>query len=221
MPVIAVITSKGGAGKTTTAILLSAEFARETDVVLIDADPNRPVLVWSKLADIPRRLSVRGDVNEENINDVIAEASNDAPMVIVDCEGKADITTTYAISDADLVIIPSQGSKLDGDEAVKSLKMVDRVGKMRGKEIPCAVLFNRTSRALKPGTLKAVREEFIENGVLVFKTELHDREAFRAVFSFGGTLDDLKSSEAVDKALVNAGGFADEVKKVIAEKMEK
>ncbi len=42
MPVISFASSKGGAGKTTSAIILATELAQGTDIVLIDADPAQP-----------------------------------------------------------------------------------------------------------------------------------------------------------------------------------
>ena len=49
MPTIVFASPKGGAGKSTSAVVLAAELAlREADVVIIDADPNRPVSSWAK-----------------------------------------------------------------------------------------------------------------------------------------------------------------------------
>ena len=44
MPVIVFASPKGGAGKSTSAVVLACEVARSGGgVVIIDADPNRPV----------------------------------------------------------------------------------------------------------------------------------------------------------------------------------
>ena len=46
MPTIVMASPKGGAGKSTSALLLTTELAAaESTVTLIDADPNRPLLV--------------------------------------------------------------------------------------------------------------------------------------------------------------------------------
>ena len=42
MPTIAFVSQKGGAGKTTSAFLLSTALAKLYDVTVIDADPNHP-----------------------------------------------------------------------------------------------------------------------------------------------------------------------------------
>ena len=49
MPVISFISPKGGVGKTTAATILTTQLARKAKVIVIDADPNRPVAAWAQL----------------------------------------------------------------------------------------------------------------------------------------------------------------------------
>lgn len=51
--IIAVASFKGGVGKTTTAIHLSAYFQTYADTVLIDADPNRSSTAWANRGNLP------------------------------------------------------------------------------------------------------------------------------------------------------------------------
>jgi chromosome partitioning protein len=47
MPVIAVSNPKGGAGKSTTTLLLATYLAQSgASVCVLDADPNQPILDW-------------------------------------------------------------------------------------------------------------------------------------------------------------------------------
>ena len=96
MPVISLISPKGGVGKTTAATLLATQLARKSQVIVIDADPNRPIEAWSKLAGVPDNLRVVSDANQENIIDRIDEAAAEVPFVIVDCEGTASLTVAAA-----------------------------------------------------------------------------------------------------------------------------
>lgn len=124
MPTIAFASPKGGARKSTSAVILATELARKgAAVVVIDADPNRLVSAWAKRAGKPDRLEVLANVTEETIIDEIEAAATRAPFVLVDLEGTASIRVAYAISRADLVIIPSQGSQLDASEAAKAIKL--------------------------------------------------------------------------------------------------
>lgn len=120
-----------------------------------------------------------------------------------------------AISRADLVIIPTQGSALDAVEAAKAVKLVRNMEKASGtgRTIPSAILFTRTSAAIKPRTLKAIEAEFQQAGVRVLDTQMNERDAFRAIFAFGGSLSDLDSSQSsnIDAAIINARALAGEV----------
>ena len=215
MPTIVFASPKGGAGKSTSAVVLATELAgRGAQVTVIDADPNKPVSRWAKRPGKPATLTVIADVTEESIIDHIDEAAHRSAFVIVDLEGTASMMVGYAISRADLVIIPTQGSQLDAAEAVKAIKLVRNMEKARnGQAIPSAILFTRTSAAIRPRTLQAIEAEFSQNGVPTFKTSMNERDAFRAIFAFGGPLSDLDRSQVsnVPAAVTNARAFATEV----------
>jgi chromosome partitioning protein len=119
----------------------------------------------------------------------------------------------YAISRADLIIVPTQGSLLDATEAVKAIRLVRNMEKSAGKTIPTAILLTRTSTAIRPRSLKAIEAEFAQSGVRVLETQMHERDAFRAIFSFGGSLAHLDRGQVanVAAAQANARGFAAEV----------
>ena len=213
MPVICFASSKGGAGKSTAAVLLAGDLARKgAEVVIIDADPNRPVASWARRPGKPGGLSVLSDTTEATIIDDIESTAARVPFVIVDLEGTASMTVAYAISRADLVIIPSQGSHLDAAEAAKAIKLIRQQEKAFGRSIAHAVLFTRTSTAIRPRTLQHIKSEFEAHGVPAFETQLHEREAFRAIFSFGGTPDSLHLGQVsgLEAAISNVRAFAAE-----------
>jgi chromosome partitioning protein len=215
MPTVVFASPKGGAGKSTSAVILATELAgKGATVTIIDADPNKPVSQWAKRPGKPRTLSVVADASEETIIDQINDAKRQSQFVIVDLEGTASATVTFAVSRADLVIIPTQGSQLDAVEAAKALKLVRNMEKARdGKAIPTAILFTRTSAAIRPRTLQAIEAEFLKGGVKIMDTQINERDAFRAIFSFGGTLSDLDRTQVsnIPAAITNARAFAGEV----------
>ena len=63
MPTIVFVSPKGGAGKTTAALILALEIARGAPVTVIDADPNRPIKNWVGGADVSN-LAVVTDADE-------------------------------------------------------------------------------------------------------------------------------------------------------------
>src|SRR5262245_55069684 len=158
MPVIAMVSPKGGAGKSTSAVILATQLAEELgeegSVAIIDADPNKPVSQWAQRPGRPGNLVVIADVSEKTILDEIDNAAGQVTFTIVDLEGTASMMVAYAISRADLVIVPTQGSQLDSAEAGKAIRLIRQQEKAFKRQIPYAVLYTRTSAAIRPRTLR-------------------------------------------------------------------
>ena len=219
MPTIVFATPKGGAGKSTSAVILATELAnRGGTVTIIDADPNKPVSQWAKRSKEAGLLgsdllAVEGDVSEETIVDQIEDIARKSAFVIVDLEGTASMMASYATSRADLVIIPTQGSHLDATESAKAIKMVQIQEKLFRRKIPFTILFTRTSVAIRTRAFQKIEDEFAANKIPMLKTHIHEREAYRAIFSFGGTLQNLSEAEVsnIKGALINAHAYVGEV----------
>lgn len=227
MPTIVFASSKGGAGKTTACITLASELARQGKekniaTCLIDADPNQHSAKWALKEGCPSNIFLVQNSNEETVLDDIDDATEKYGFVLVDLEGTASMAVAHAISRADLVIAPCQGSQDDADEAVKTIKLIKRQSKALQREIPFSVLFTRTNPAILPRTLKHIMKEFYDAGIDLFECSLVDREAFRAVRSFGGIVNDLSPKEVsgIEKSSVNALEFAEEVKRKIKGNMD-
>lgn len=214
MPCIVFASPKGGAGKSTSALVLATELAHHGfDVTIIDADPNKPLYRWSQRPGKPDRLHVVTDATEATILDTIDEASRRTKFIIVDLEGTASAMVTFAISRAHLVIIPTQGSEVDAVEAGKAVRNIKLQERAFNRLIPHAVLFTRVSAAVPSRDLKDIQQQMKEARVPVFDTQMVERAAFRALFSFGGNLHGLdpKQVSNIPSAIENAGAFATEV----------
>ena len=214
MPVIVLASPKGGVGKSTTALVLGTTLAeRGAKVTLIDADPNQPIVGWAGLPGVPPSLDVISCTSEKEIIGTIKKAAEKTPFVIVDLEGTANLLVAYAISRADLVIVPTQGSHLDGKEAAKAIQLVKEQEEYLGRTIPFAVIITRSSAVIRPKTLRHVEDMLCQAGIPMFRTQMLDREPFRAIFSIGGSLEQLSLSEVStrDTAIANAEAFASEL----------
>lgn len=214
MPTVVFASPKGGAGKSTSAVILATELASlGADVTIIDADPNKPVSRWGALPGKPENLTVIDDVSEKTIIRVIDQEAARVAFVIVDLEGTASRMIPYAMSRADLVIIPTRGSVLDAVEAVAAVREVRQQEEAFRIKIPSAVLLTCTSAAIRTRTLSSIEDELNANQVPIFNVRLHDREAFRSLFAFGGTLRGLdpKAVRNISSAIQNGQAFAEEV----------
>ena len=214
MPVIILASPKGGVGKSTAAVILATQLAESrASVTIIDADPNKPVSRWASRPGKPKNLTLVDNVTEQTIIRAIDDAARKTAFVIVDLEGTASMMVVYAISRADLVIIPTSASLLDAVEAVSAVQLVQRQEEAFRMKIRSAVLFTKTSAAIRTRTLTSIEDELAQNGVPIFGVRLHEREAFRSIFSFGGTLSrlDPKNVRNIPAAVENAQAFAAEV----------
>ncbi|MGR3248783.1 MAG: AAA family ATPase, partial [Paracoccus sp. (in: a-proteobacteria)] len=90
MPTISFAHPKGGARKTTSALLAATQLAEaRATVTIIDADPERWISQWRALPGKPKAIRIISDVTEEMIVDVIEREAAQAKFVIVDLEGTA------------------------------------------------------------------------------------------------------------------------------------
>jgi chromosome partitioning protein len=128
-------------------------------VTMIDADPNHPLATWAKRPGKPEGLTVVSDVNERTIIDEIETAGREDSLCYRGRRRHSQHDVAYAISRADLVIVPVQGSQLDAAEAAKAIKLIRQQEKAFGRRIPYAVLLTRTSAAIQPRTLRHIRAE--------------------------------------------------------------
>lgn len=214
MPTIVFISPKGGVGKTTSSLTLGTQLAKHgAAVTMVDADPNKPLRKWGKGPHLPENMTIVSDVDEESILEVIESAETETPFVIVDLEGTADKIALLAVSQAQLVLIPMQPSDLDADQASRALRVIAQQEKMSGKKVPHAILFTRTSSAIRTRTLNHIASKLRDAGVPMLNSELNEREAFRGMFAFSVPLEKLDSNDVanVPKAIANAEEFMREV----------
>lgn len=218
MPTIVFVSPKGGAGKTTSALALATQIAQRVNVTVIDADPNHPIKSWSEGGETPSNMTIISDVTDKTIGDTIAEAAAKTPFVIVDLEGTAAAIVAYAIAEADFVVIPTQGSQLDAEQASRAFGLIraHERGIQKHKpdyRLPYAVLFTRTSAAIQSRDTRHIRNSFQAGGIPFFETELNERAAFKAMFSYRQPLETLPQDEVsnVAKAIENAEMFTREL----------
>jgi chromosome partitioning protein len=177
-PLIALASTKGGAGKTTLAFLLATSISRRLGklVACIDADPNATLDTVLRLYADPDILALRADA--ETLLQTIREAREQAALVVIDLEGSASQAMLYAIGKADLVLIPAQPSAFDIREAGKTAAVVAQAADLVGREIPFRIVFTRTP-VLRQRVAEHSREQFKRAGLPLLPVEIMERVAFR------------------------------------------
>lgn len=214
MPTISFANPKGGAGKTTSALLLASELAsRGAQITIIDADPEKWISQWGQLDGKPANLIIVNDVTEDSIVDQIEQAATKSQFVIVDLEGTASLMVANAIGMSDLVVIPTQGASMDAKGAAKTIRLIRNQERMARRSILHSVLLTRTSAAVASRSLRNVRDQLDKAGIEVLSTSIVERAAYRDIFDYGGLLSDLTVDQVsnIEKACQNAREFAGEI----------
>lgn len=214
MPIISFANPKGGAGKTTSALLLASELSSlNVKITIIDADPEKWISQWGKISENLDNIHIITDVTEDSIVDHIEQASETSQFVIIDLEGTASLMVANAIGMSDLVIIPTQGASMDARGAAKTIKLISNQERLARRKILYSVLLTRTSAAITSRALKNVKEQLSKANISVFKTDIVERAAYRDIFDYGGLLSNLTADQVnnIDKARKNAQEFTGEV----------
>jgi len=211
VPTIVVASPKGGAGKSTTAVLLGTELAHAgAEVVMLDCDPNRSLSLWADRSALPSRIRLLGDVTESDIVRTIKQHDQDGQIVLVDLEGVASRLVSRAISQADLVITPMRATTLDATIGVRALQLIAEEEEALDRKIAHAVVFTMT-KGVKSRQHIGIEASLAEQGVDLIKPPLMERAAFSALFEFGGDLRTMPAQGNMEAAQENAALFAQAV----------
>lgn len=216
MPTIVIASPKGGAGKSTTAIILATELAHAgAEVVLIDCDPNGSLSLWAGRSPLPKKIFVLEGVGESEIVRTIKQHDRDGRIVVVDLEGVASRLVSRAISQADLVVTPMRATTLDATIGVRALALIAEEEEALDRKIPHAVVFTMT-KAIKSKQHTGIAESLVGQGVDLINPPLMERAAFSALFEFGGDLRSMPPQGNMDAAIENAREFAQAIYRRLA-----
>ena len=138
MITVAIISQKGGSGKTTIAVHLAvcAERTGKRSAI-IDLDPQASALEWvsRRKAESPEVIRATTD----QLAGLLAQAKvNGADLAIIDTAPHSDRTATVAASLADLILIPCRPAAFD----VAAIPTTLNILKLAGRKDRAAILLN-------------------------------------------------------------------------------
>jgi chromosome partitioning protein len=218
MPVITFANTKGGAGKTTAALILAAELARcGARVTILDADPQHWITHWHEISGKVPNIEVIASVTMASIQTHIRENKAWTDYFIIDLAGARNTLMATAIGLSDHVMIPVQGCAMDAKGGAQVLELLCHLHEKAGIRINHSVVLTRVNSLVTTRALQVVKQLLSERAVPVLDTPIIERAAFRDIFDCGGTLQTMDESRVsnLDKARENARAFADEVRKLV------
>ena len=210
MTTLSFATSKGGAGKTTSAIILGTTLARKGHLVtLIDADPAARLMEWHKKtldsSVTLKNLTVLASEGESTIADEIEWANSKSDFVLIDLEGAATMTNSVVMAESDLVLLVMGDEQQDAQAVIETVDQIGLLARMARREIPFRVLFARTEAGRKNRLAQSLNEQ-VRRNIGSFSTEFTKRMAYSALHADGGDLYHLdpKETYGVTRAIENA-----------------
>jgi ATPases involved in chromosome partitioning len=179
MDVIALMSQKGGAGKSTLALHLAAEAAVSLHrILLLDLDPQGNLVGWAQRRG-ERPPDVEG-VHPSSLARVLETARGEGyDRVFLDTAPTADRTTMLAAQSADLVVVPCRPAQFDldaMDATLATLKMLAR---------PAVVVLN--AAPVRSRITAEARELLTGKGALVAPVVVHQRVALQHCLTTGQT----------------------------------
>lgn len=213
MPVITVANPKGGAGKSTTLLILATSLAAQgASVCIIDCDPRKWAVKWRGGAS-KNPVFVDGDITEQNITTKIDKYRKEYQFVFVDLEGVASLLVSRAMARANLVIIPLQASPMDAGSAAEAIALIQAEEANLERAIPHRVAFTRTSDVIPTRLQKEIIAQMDLGEVQRFQTHLNERAAFKSLLFYKLDLDEMDPTvvSGLPQAKANATRFMEEV----------
>jgi chromosome partitioning protein len=120
---VAVVSVKGGVGKTTTSVYLAAVAARgRRAVTLVDADPQGSAAVWLEGWPIAN-IEVLEAPSERLLRKALAQDDENS-VLIIDTPPASERLISAALAEADVVVIPTRIGGVEGPRLTSTLEMV-------------------------------------------------------------------------------------------------
>jgi chromosome partitioning protein len=193
MKKVALISQKGGSGKSTLSLHLATEASRKgKKVLVIDLDPQGNAVRWAgRRGDLPPDVSAESPAA---LDDVLRDAEAESyDLVVFDTAPNADRTALRAAKAADLIMIPCRPSQFDLEAIGATLDLCE-VAKR-----PAIVVLN--AAPIRSRVVEEAREAIAERGATVCPVIIRDRVALRHCMPDGRVAAELDPESAAAKEI--------------------
>lgn len=195
MKTLAIISQKGGSGKTTIAVHLAICAERQgKKIALIDLDPQASSFKWNESRPEGKKLDAIQAEAKQLANLLSQAKAGGIDIAIVDTAPHSNATAALAAQAADFVLIPCRPARFDLD-AIQSTVQITQAAKSRA-----AVVINAAPR----GRLAdEAREALTAQGITVFDSVLHHRASYSHAVIDGRSVHEFepngKAADEIDE----------------------
>lgn len=183
MKTIALVTQKGGSGKSTIAVHLAVAAIRQGVLAaIIDLDPQGSASLWANRRGNEDLAVVAARPAE--LPGLLANARRQkAELVLIDTAGRDDVTADAVIQLADIVLIPCRPTLYDIGASAATADKVRRAG---GKK--AAFVLNGVPPT---GNREAEAREALGDALPVAPVSIHNRVAYSDALNDGRSVEEL------------------------------
>ena len=185
MKTLALLTEKGGTGKSTLAVHLAVCAQRQgRAVAVIDLDPQASARHWVERRAEQDMAVVSATAQE--LPRLLEEARKQgADLVVIDTAGRSDVTTAHVIQAADLVLIPCRPSIYDLEASQRTAEQLKKAGGIKSAAFVLNAVPTRGTRAQEA-------REALQGVLPVAPIELHQLVAYSDALNDGRSVEELE-----------------------------
>jgi chromosome partitioning protein len=200
--IVALLNQKGGVGKTTLALHLAGEWARQGKrVTLIDADPQGSALDWSQQRareNLSRLFTVIG-LPRDTLHREAPELARGVDYLVIDGPPRVAGLMRSALLAADLALIPVQPSPFDG---WASAEMLALLGEARIYRPQLAARFVLNRYAARTVIARETVETLADHDPTALSATIGQRIAFADAAQTGRLVSELAADTPAAREIV-------------------
>lgn len=186
--IYAMLSQKGGVGKTTLSIhLADALVRRGARVLLIDADPQQTAMKWSTIRAGENPFSVIA-MAKPTLHKELRPIAADYTDIVIDGPPRIHELTKSIILSTDQVVIPVQPSPADVWATSETVDLINE-GRVFKETLKSVIVVNR--KIVNTVLARDVREALRTLNTPVLEADISQRVAFAEAFAGGKTVSDL------------------------------
>ena len=203
--IISVINQKGGTGKTTIAINLTAMISKKQEkqsrVLLVDADPQETSSDWAASRDISPPFDLI-QLSKPVLHRDLENMKENYTHIIIDCPPRSYEVARSAIMASDIVLIPVQPSGADIWASKEIIELVNECKSFKENQ-KAAFLISRKISGTAIG--RDIREALAGLGLPVFESCTSQRIAFVESLTAGKTIYEYEPKGQAAKEITAIG----------------